>query len=64
LWPADQSWSIGEDQVRAHIANIDEVEQQTAQTRAMVAREPAPVANEGGIGVTKSDKDWERQGRR
>ena len=51
LWPADQPWMITEADLKAQIEDIRKVERETAQMRAMVAREPAPVVNEGGLGI-------------
>lgn len=48
LWQADAPWTITESEIRVQIDEILKVERETAQTRMMVAREPAPVAMEGG----------------
>jgi hypothetical protein len=60
-WREDQPQSISWGEVMAHVAEIKLFEQQTAQTRAMVAREPPPVVMEGGSGIGKSLQDWEKQ---
>jgi hypothetical protein len=47
-WRADQPWTITEAELRAQIDDILKVERETAQARAMVAQEPAPIVMEGG----------------
>lgn len=50
-------WYITDAEIRAQVDVILKVEAETQQTRAMVAREPAPVVMEGGqgIGWTKAE---------
>lgn len=50
-------WYITDAEIRAQVDVILKVEAETQQTRAMVAREPAPVVMESGqgIGWTKAE---------
>lgn len=56
-WRADQSWTITDAEVHTVIEDIRRVERETAQIRAMVAREPPPVVSEGGAVGWKSAPD-------
>ncbi len=57
LWSPESSWSITLPEVLAVVADIKRVEAETAGERAAVARQPAPVVNEGGGGITRSRQD-------
>ena len=47
-WQPDQPWMCTEAEIKMQIDAILQVERETAQSRLMVAREPAPVVREGG----------------
>lgn len=57
LWADGQPWSITHKELSDHVADILKIERDTAGERAAVARQPAPVVNEGGGGVRRSDHD-------
>src|SRR5258706_6813638 len=51
LWPKAGQWSISEKDILSHIEDMRQNERMSAQAKAMVAQQPAPVAYEGGTGI-------------
>jgi hypothetical protein len=56
-WTAGEPWTITDAEIRGVIEEIRKIERETSQIRAMVAREPRPVVNEGGGVGWKSAPD-------
>src|SRR5258706_15904240 len=51
LWPKAGQWSISEKDILSHIEDMRQTERMSAQAKAMVTQQPAPVAYEGGTGI-------------
>src|SRR5258706_4361664 len=51
LWPKAGQWSISEKDILSHIDDMRQNERMSAQAKAMVAQQPAPVVYEGGTGI-------------
>lgn len=61
-WTAASQWSISEKDLLSHIDDMRQNERESAQAKAMVVQQPAPVVYEGGTGIggipiKRSDKD-------
>jgi len=50
-WTAASQWSISEKDLLSHIEDMRQNERDSAQAKAMVAQQPAPVVYEGGTGI-------------
>jgi len=49
--PATVGWSMDEEEVLGLVEEMENVENQSASARRAVSLEPAPVVNEGGMGI-------------
>jgi hypothetical protein len=61
-WTANSQWTITEKDLLSHIEDMRQNERESAQAKAMVSQQPAPVVYEGGTGIggipiKRSDKD-------
>lgn len=57
MWNEDQPWEITDQEIIAHVKDMEAIELETAPMRRQVDREPAPVVMEGGQGI-----GWTKQG--
>lgn len=58
VWNADQPFQITDEEVLQHVADIAQVETETAGMRARTALESGPSAFDGGIGVGGGRITW------
>lgn len=62
-WKKDGNWSIGESEIRQHIAAIEETDAtMVGPARAVVATDLPPMVHDGGIGPGGSRVEWDQSG--
>ena len=56
-WPYNSPWKITSTEIEAHLKALHDNDRDIAQARMSTGRQPPPIVNEGGAGVSRSDHD-------